>query len=290
MQLIKNRKNLEQSQLAPILNDLQVALGKAEESKSDALITFFSQNQGDETLAARTRLAILLLIQENPSLLQDAAVVDFLVSHIETTDFEQIRWQTADQMLEFCDMLYSFPFSSDSVAEQVQVHVRQLLQNELQRLEEQKEWEQLFRLVEIAPTSSLMADVELRRLRHLARAYELRRVNRNRRILYAYLIVQVLLVMVVFPFLFINAENGALQRQVEKLADVEIGDEGYRLFTYTDGVYWAVITAASIGYGDITPMTTTGKFIAAILGTLGVVTVGVIAGLVLKWITPRALD
>ena len=96
--------------------------------------------------------------------------------------------------------------------------------------------------------------------------------------------------MVVFPFLFINAENGALQRQVEKLADVEIGDEGYRLFTYTDGVYWAVITAASIGYGDITPMTTTGKFIAAILGTLGVVTVGVIAGLVLKWITPRALD
>lgn len=236
------------------------------------------------------RLAILLMIKEDPSLLGNADITEFLISNIESTDFEQIEWQTAEQMLEFCEMLYSFSFASDAIAEGVHGHVRHLLQSLLQRLEKQKEWEQLFQLVEVAPTSPLMADVELRRLRHLARAYELRRVNRNRRILYGYLIAQVLLVMVVFPFLFINAENGALQRQVEKLADVEIGDDGYRLFTYSDGVYWAVITAASIGYGDITPVTTTGKFIAGTLGTLGVVTVGVIAGLVLKWITPRTLD
>ncbi|MEZ4662562.1 MAG: potassium channel family protein [Caldilineaceae bacterium] len=277
-------------QLAQLFDNLQTALRFTQGNKSEALITFYTHNQGDEKLAAQTRLAMLLLIKEDPSLLRNTAVAEFLMSHIESADFEQIEWQTDAQMLEFCEMLYSFPFASDSIAEQVHGHVRHLLQNVLRRLEEQKEWEQLFRLVEIAPTSSLMADVELRRLRHLARAYELRRVERNRRILYAYLAIQVLLVMVIFPLLFINAENGALQRQVEKLADVEIGDEGYRLFTYTDGVYWAIITAASIGYGDITPVTTTGKFIAATLGTLGVVTVGVIAGLVLKWITPRTLD
>lgn len=135
-----------------------------------------------------------------------------------------------------------------------------------------------------------MDNVELRRLRYLARTYEMRRVWRNQRILYGYLALQALLVLVIFPYLFINAENGVLQPQVEKLTDVKIGDEGYRLFSYMDGLYWSIVTAASIGYGDITPVTTTGKLIAAVLGTMGVVTIGVIAGLVLKWVTPRTLD
>jgi hypothetical protein len=78
--------------------------------------------------------------------------------------------------------------------------------------------------------------------------------------------------MGVFPYLFINAENGVIQRQVEELANVELGDEGYRLFSYADGLYWSVITAGSIGYGDITPYTTTGKIMAGLLGTMGVIT------------------
>ena len=136
----------------------------------------------------------------------------------------------------------------------------------------------------------MMQDVELMRLRHLARGYELRRIRRNRRWLFIYLSIQILLVIIVFPFLFIYAENGAIQRQVEQIANVELGDDGYRLFSYVDGLYWSVITAGSIGYGDITPLTTTGRIIAGVLGTMGVVTVGVVAGLVLKWITPRTLD
>jgi hypothetical protein len=116
------------------------------------------------------------------------------------------------------------------------------------------------------------------------------RVQRNRRVLYAYLIVQAFLVLLVFPLLFINAENGAIQREVEELTEVELGDEGYRLLSYPQGVYWAIITATSIGYGDVTPTTTTGRIIAVVLGTMGVVTVGIFAGLVLDWVTPRRIE
>ena len=90
-------------------------------------------------------------------------------------------------------------------------------------------------------------------------------------------------------YLFINAENGRLQREVEQLADVELGDDGYQLLTFSEGVYWAVITASSIGYGDVTPTTTTGRIIAGTLGTMGVITVGILAGLVLDWMTPRRI-
>jgi len=256
----------------------------------DELLEIFERQQTDEELAAQVRLAFLLLLEAEPALLDKSAVAHFLASNVESSDLDKLRWQTPTHILEFCETLYGFRFNSDELTKKIRMHVRYLLQRALQSYEENGNWEALFQLVEIAPTSPIMGDMELRRLRHLARTYELRRVQRNRHLLYGYLLVQVLLVLVLFPFLFINAENGELQRQVEELANVAIGDRGYRLFTYTDGLYWSVITAASIGYGDITPMTTTGKLIAGILGTMGVVTIGVIAGLVLKWITPRTLD
>ena len=77
---------------------------------------------------------------------------------------------------------------------------------------------------------------------------------------------------------------------MEQLADVEIGDQGYQLLSYADALYWAIITATSIGYGDITPVTNTGRIIAAVLGIMGVITVGIVTGLILDWITPRNLD
>ena len=147
-------------------------------------------------------------------------------------------------MLDFCEALYGFRFATDEITEQVRQHIRLLLRRALQHYEEEEQWEKLFLLMRVAPSSPLMRDIELRRLRHIARAYELRRITRNRRWLYSYLTLQAALVVFVFPYLFINAENGEIQRQVENLTDVEVGDEGYRLFSYADGLYWSVITAA----------------------------------------------
>jgi voltage-gated potassium channel len=42
-----------------------------------------------------------------------------------------------------------------------------------------------------------------------------------------------------------------------------------------DAVYFAFITALSIGYGDITPMTTIGKLVSVGIGLVGMLFVGV---------------
>lgn len=236
------------------------------------------------------RQEILQLLVADIGLLADAEAAHFLVEEIQAEDFEALDWESTDSVLLFCDQLYTFPLPDLALREQIRDHVYSLLRHVLHTYEEEGNHEQLFTSVQVTPNAALGGDEELTRLRHLAYRYEFKRVTRNRRILYAYLLVQALLVVVVFPILFINAENGALQAQVEALTDVEIGDEGYQLLSYTDALYWSIITAASIGYGDITPTTTTGRIIAAILGTIGVITIGIIAGLVLDWVTPRRID
>ena len=56
---------------------------------------------------------------------------------------------------------------------------------------------------------------------------------------------------------------------------------------FRDSLYWSIITYTTIGYGDISPVTSVGKLLAAIHGIMGVLTTGVIAGLILNWLSPR---
>jgi len=51
--------------------------------------------------------------------------------------------------------------------------------------------------------------------------------------------------------------------------------EDVRLF---DSVYFVSITALTIGYGDIVPVTLTGKIVSILLGLIGHVIVGILVG------------
>ena len=254
------------------------------------LIRQYEANAIDQEHAQALRLDFLRTIVADPSILEEPVAVRFLAESMQSADFVALDWESAETILLFCNRLYTLPLADTELRKPIREHVHTLFRHVLQNHESNKAYEQLFNGVQLTPTFALWDDDELKRLRHLAYRYEIRRVTHNRRILYIYIIIQVILVALVFPFLFINAENGALQAKVEELTDVEIGDEGYRLISYTDALYWSIITAASIGYGDITPTTATGRIIAAVLGTIGVITIGIIAGLVLDWITPRRLD
>lgn len=256
----------------------------------EELVQRYAQAPNDAQRAADVRYLFLTLLVTEPLLLEEEPFLRFLAEEIEAADFDRLEWTSPQEILTFSEGLYTFPFPNDTLAKPVRTHVRRLLRQALHQYEERGKQEKLFLLMRSIPASIVQGDPELRRLRHLAHSYEIRRVQRNRRWLYLYLIVQVLMVLVIFPLLFKYAENGEIQRLVEDTADVELGDEGYRLFSYSEAVYWSVITAGSIGYGDITPLTNTGRIIAALLGTIGVITAGVIAGLVLQWVTPRALD
>ena len=250
---------------------------------------FDAEAEIDEETAESMRQSFLLAIKAEPALLREQAISEFLAQSIEPEDLAKLEWESPTSMMLFSESLYHTRFSNQEMAQSMNQHASTLLHVALHQYEKEGEMEKMFRLLRLAPSYLLRQDAELGRLHYRANAYEIRRVRRSRHLLHIYLAIQVVLVLLVFPLLFINAENGRLQRQVEQLADVELGDDGYQLITFSEGVYWSIITASSIGYGDITPTTTTGRIIAGSLGTMGVITVGILAGLVLDWITPRRI-
>ncbi len=46
------------------------------------------------------------------------------------------------------------------------------------------------------------------------------------------------------------------------------------------GLWWAIITFTTVGYGDIVPVTLLGKLFGAILGFLGIVLIAVPTGII----------
>lgn len=255
------------------------------------LIERYKEISRDAGLAQQVRQSFLHALMNEPELVTEESFSDFLAQNLQPEDLEQLHWQEPDQALALCETLYGFKFPSAAQGEQIKAQVQTLLRHALQQFEEEGEFEKMFQLLHLAPTSAaLIEEGELSRLRNRAYLYEVRRVQRNRRFLYAYLGFYVLLVTIVFPLLFINAENGALQNKIEQTAEVKMPEERRQYLSYADGLYWSVITASSIGYGDIAPVTQVGRAIAATLGVMGVITIAVIAGLILEWITPRQLE
>ena len=243
-------------------------------------------------IAEELREVFLLTLIDIPDILAKEIFSTFLAEHVQPEDFTRLEWDAPQRVVSISETLYGFPFEDESVSKRVREHALNLLRHSLQQFEKRGELEKMLQLLLLAPVLPDMMDAELMRLRNRAYLYEMRRVRRNRRFLYSYLILQVLLIFIVFPLLFINAENRVIQQQIEELTEVDLSppEEGVQLLDFTDALYWSIITAASIGYGDITPQTEVGRAIAGALGLMGVITIGVIAGLILDWVSPRRID
>lgn len=51
-----------------------------------------------------------------------------------------------------------------------------------------------------------------------------------------------------------------------------------QLETFGDGLWWALVTATTVGYGDISPVTPQGRLVATVLMLVGIGTLGMITG------------
>lgn len=61
---------------------------------------------------------------------------------------------------------------------------------------------------------------------------------------------------------------------------VEGGQPGSSFKSIPDSIYWAIVTLTTVGYGDITPVTTLGRVIASIIMILGYTIIAVPTGIV----------
>ena len=66
-----------------------------------------------------------------------------------------------------------------------------------------------------------------------------------------------------------------------------IGTFGYLFYasepqveTFGDGIWWALVTITTVGYGDITPLTTLGRVVAGLLMLLGLGLIATITAIV----------
>jgi voltage-gated potassium channel len=59
---------------------------------------------------------------------------------------------------------------------------------------------------------------------------------------------------------------------------VESGENGFT--TIPDSIYWAIVTITTVGYGDISPTTPLGKFVASIIMLMGYGIIAVPTGII----------
>ena len=59
---------------------------------------------------------------------------------------------------------------------------------------------------------------------------------------------------------------------------IEKGENGFN--SIPDSIYWAIVTITTVGYGDISPVTPLGKFIASIMMFIGYGIIAVPTGIV----------
>ena len=71
---------------------------------------------------------------------------------------------------------------------------------------------------------------------------------------------------------------------------VERSVEGSNIKNFGDGLWWAITTVTTVGYGDRFPTTTEGRFLAVLLMIMGISLVGVITASVAAWFVKLSAD
>ncbi len=65
--------------------------------------------------------------------------------------------------------------------------------------------------------------------------------------------------------------------------DAEQGVAGASITTFGDALWWAITTVTTVGYGDLYPVTATGRIVAAALMVVGISVLGVVTASVAAW-------
>ena len=90
--------------------------------------------------------------------------------------------------------------------------------------------------------------------------HRLFRQRRFRQILFASMMLSVFIAFIIVP--------------IERLSEKRTID------SFSDGLWWAVQTATTVGYGDVTPVTDLGRFLGIIMQIMGAVMFGTLIAMI----------
>lgn len=69
--------------------------------------------------------------------------------------------------------------------------------------------------------------------------------------------------------------------------DAERGAEKANITTFGDAMWWATTTATTVGYGDLFPVTTEGRWVAVGLMVAGIALIGLVTAALAAWFVER---
>jgi voltage-gated potassium channel len=72
--------------------------------------------------------------------------------------------------------------------------------------------------------------------------------------------------------------------------DVEQSVPDAKIVTFGDGLWWAITTITTVGYGDMYPVTPIGRMVAAALMMSGIAVLGVVTASIASWLVQRVED
>jgi hypothetical protein len=226
----------------------------------------------DPDFASRTHTILLRDLREPRKTLSHPSCSWLVMTHLREENMAHIPWVSTEEVASAAECFYGF-CEGGLTADESHRRVRDLVKFAGVHFLHQHRYEEVFRLLTRVPVPGSLMDADLFRLRNTLILYEQRRVRRVRRLLFASIVAVVLFIVFCSPILFLAFENPGREKP-------------WSLF---DAVYWSIITATTLGYGDIVPQTTAGKLLAACDSGLGVTLTGVIAGFILSHVTPRQL-
>lgn len=74
------------------------------------------------------------------------------------------------------------------------------------------------------------------------------------------------------------------------ITDAERSQPGATITSFLDGLWWAVTTMTTVGYGDTYPTTTTGRIVAVVLMLGGIALLGVVTATLASWLVERVSE